>query len=519
MALAVIFVAMLSSLFLGTSIERFINGLSLRTILYAAIFIRLIAAFFSIGYGMHDDHYYVIEVAQSWADGGNVGGWLPWVEPGQTPDVSHSLFYPGIHFLLFKLMNGLGPHDPQIKMLLVRILHAFYSTLIVYFGFKITEKLADKNTAKWCGLFLALLWFMPYLSVRNLVEMVCIPPLMGAFWLLLKKDEPQWWHYLLAGFVVGFAFSIRYQTALFIGGIGLALLIKQQWRGAILFGTAAIINVLLFQGLTDFIIWGKPFAEFLGYLQYNVVHKNDFTTGPWYNYILLILGLALPPFSVVLWYGYFKNISRNLLLFIPTFIFLAFHSYFINKQERFILPFVPFFIILGLAGSKDLAPAFIFEKNRKRTFQIIGFTLLSLNLLLLLIASVSSSKTSRMNAMYYLYEQKDAKGYILEASGTYGWLLFPKFYAGQWLPEFQVSSDHHASDVKTDIGWQPVKPNYVIFLSDKDLDRRLQEFKQVFPNIEYKTTIQPAFMDRLFHKLNPINKNEPCYIYKLGEQP
>ncbi len=508
---------MLRPLFKGTSIEQLVNWLSLYKILAAALAIRLIAALFSVGYGMHDDHFNVIEVAQSWADGGNVGSWLPWVGPGETPDVSHSLFYPGIHFVLFKIMNLLGPHDPQTKMLLVRILHAFYATLIVYFGYKITEKLADKNTAKWCGLLLGLLWFMPYLSVRNLVEMVCIPPLMGACWLLLKKDAPRWWDYLLAGFVAGFAFSIRYQTALFIGGIGLALLIKQQWRGAFLYGTGAVINVLLFQGLTDFLLWSKPFAEFLGYLQYNVVHKNDFTTGPWYNYILLVLGLALPPFSLVLWYGYFKNIGRSLLLFIPSFIFLAFHCYFINKQERFILPFVPFFIILGLAGSQNIAPAFIFKKNRKRTFQIIGFTLLSLNLLLLLIASVSSSKTSRMNAMHYLYEQKDAKGYILETSFTYGWQFFPKFYAGQWLPEFQVGPDHPAANVKADISWQPVKPNYVIFLSDKDLDKRLQDFKQVYPNIEYKTTIQPAFMDRLFHKLNPINKNEPCYIYKLIE--
>lgn len=509
---------MLHTLFTGTRLNDFINGLQLRTILLAALLVRLLAAFFSIGYGMHDDHFNVIEVAQSWADGANVGNWLPWVGPGEKPDVSHSLFYPGIHFLLFKLMNLLGPADPQAKMLVVRILHALYATLIVYFGYKITEKIADTYTAKWSALFLALLWFMPYLSVRNLVEMVCIPPLMGACWLLLKHNQPNWKHYVLAGFVAGFAFSIRYQTALFIGGIGLALLINRQWRGAVLYGAGAIINVLIFQGYSDYLLWGKPFAEFLGYLQYNVDHKNDFTTGPWYNYILLILGLALPPFSLMLWYGYFKNIRGRLLLFLPSFIFLAFHCYFVNKQERFILPFVPFFILLGLAGLAHFEPKWIMENNRPKTFQRIGYVLLSLNLLLLLIASVSASKTSRMNAMHYLYMQKDAKGYILESSFAWGWQFFPRFYAGQWLPEFQVTKDHNAEGVKNDIQWQPVKPNYVIFLSDKDLESRLQQFKQVYPDIEYKTTIQPAFMDRLFHKLNPINKNEPCYIYKLNGQ-
>ena len=51
---------------------------SYKTILVAAVFIRLIAAIFSQGYGMHDDHFLVIEASASWAHGYDYNHWLPW---------------------------------------------------------------------------------------------------------------------------------------------------------------------------------------------------------------------------------------------------------------------------------------------------------------------------------------------------------------------------------------------------------------------------------------------------------
>ncbi len=507
---------MFSPFFENTAIQKFIDTLTLRKILVAAIFMRLLAAFFSIGYGMHDDHFNVIEVAQSWADGGNVGGWLPDVPEGAQPDVSHSLFYPGVHAVLFKLTNVVGLNDPQLKMLLVRVLHAFYSLFIVYFCYKITEKIADGTAAKWSALFVALLWFMPNLSVRNLVEIVCIPPLLAGVWYLIKNDRYSWKNYLLSGFIIGFAFSIRYQTALFIGGVGLVLLIQKQWKGFAVYSIGVLVNIFLFQCVSDIVLWGYPLAEFYGYVQYNIVHKGDYFTGHWFNYLLVVSGLVLPPFSVLLWFGYFKNVKANLLLFLPSFIFLAFHSYFENKQERFILPFVPFFIILGIAGWQNTATRFFYPSARKKAVNAVALTVMSLNLILLLVASVASSKTSRMNAMYYLYKQHDAKGYIYESSYVWGWQFFPRFYAGSWLNEYQVTNDYHAESLRKDLSTAAVKPNYAIFLSDKDIDARIARFKQAYPEIEFKTIIEPAFMDWLFNKLNPVNKYEPCYIYKIN---
>src|ERR1041384_3880885 len=90
-------------------------------IMIAAAFFRLLAVIFSKGFGMHDDHFLVIEAAQSWVDHFDYNDWLP---PRATQPSGHSLFYVGLHYFLFKGLQAIGIFDPQIKMYIVRFLHA-----------------------------------------------------------------------------------------------------------------------------------------------------------------------------------------------------------------------------------------------------------------------------------------------------------------------------------------------------------------------------------------------------------
>ncbi|WP_240731390.1 glycosyltransferase family protein [Hymenobacter radiodurans] len=146
----------------------------LRTILLLALGLRVLAAFFSKGYAFHDDHFDVISIAQDW-----VYGLTTWLHQPLPP--RHSMTYTGLHYGLFWLLDAVGFTNPDAKMTLVRLLHGVYSLLTVYLGYKITEQLAGETYARRAGLLLAVLWFMPFMSVRNLVEMVCIPPYLGAF--------------------------------------------------------------------------------------------------------------------------------------------------------------------------------------------------------------------------------------------------------------------------------------------------------------------------------------------------
>ncbi|HEY4800285.1 MAG TPA: hypothetical protein VII99_14485, partial [Bacteroidia bacterium] len=60
-----------------------------------------------------------------------------------------------------------------------------------------------------------------------------------------------------------------------------------------------------------------------------------------------------------------------------------------------------------------------------------------------------------------------------------------------------------------------IKPNYVIFFDDENLDNRIKNFKTCFPKITFEAKIEPGLVDKIICWLNPINKNYNAYIYKI----
>jgi hypothetical protein len=112
-------------------IKSYYTDNPLQTILFVGFFFRLIATIFSRGFGMHDDHFLVIEAAQSWIDNADYNAWLP--KEGQTipTPTGHSFFYVGLHYFFFKALQFVGISHPEIKMLLVRLVHAWYSLITI----------------------------------------------------------------------------------------------------------------------------------------------------------------------------------------------------------------------------------------------------------------------------------------------------------------------------------------------------------------------------------------------------
>ena len=64
----------------------------------------------------------------------------------------------------------------------------------------------------------------------------------------------------------------------------------------------------------------------------------------------MVLGLLIPPFSLAWVFGTAREARRLALLVLPPLAFFLFHSAFPNKQERFILPAVPFIVTAGSIG-------------------------------------------------------------------------------------------------------------------------------------------------------------------------
>lgn len=486
--------------------------------MWLAVILRLVAVIFARGWGMLDDHFLVIEIAQSWIDDGNFNHWLPWDAENEGP-TGHSFFYAGLHYYFFRFLEWLHLTDPQAKMLVVRAVHSAWSLVVVYLGYRIAHRLADTKAARLTGLLLAAFWFMPWLCVRNLVEIFAIPFLMISIWMLMNKDRKQSWLWIMAaGFIAGIAFSVRFQTILFAGGLGLVLLLRREIWQALLFGVGYLVAMALLQGVVDYIIWQQPFAELTEYVRYNIENRYGYLTGDWYNYLVLLFGLLIPPVSVFLLIGMFRHSRKYLLILLPTMVFLAFHSYFPNKQERFILTIVPFIITIGVPGWLAMMQENGWLQRHRKWISGSWIFFWIINTILLFAVSTTYSKRAPVEAMSYLKKYSGIEAIVVDNSTRANVPLMPQFYLDQWIEIYEVTTVHPVELLPRSMSFVDAEPDFVLFVRDEELPQRLEAMHQLFPDLQYETTAEPGFVDKVMFWLNPHNKNDRIIIYRnLGK--
>ncbi len=501
---------------MNKTVRKYWEEQPLACIMILALLFRLLAVFFAKGWGMVDDHFIVIESSGSWTDGYDYNDWLPGSNLNKGP-TGHSFFYPGLHYLLFTFLNWAGITGPQDKMFIVRLIHASLSLITVYYGYRITETLDGKKSARLAGLLLAVFWFMPWMSVRNLVEMASIPFLVLGYWVTFRPPATlkPFFSFFLAGLFFGLAFNIRPQTLFFPVGLSLVLLFQKRWKEIVAVSIGSLLVVALIQGGIDFFIWGKPFAEMVAYVNVCITERNDYISLPWYNYFLTLSGLLIPPISLFLLFGFIREWKRVLIVFLPVLLFFIFHSYFPNKQERFILPLIPFLIITGTIGWRSFVDKSGFWGRNKRLMTICWSFFWVINTVLLFAFSLTYSKKARVEAMSYLSKYPYIETFAVLDSRNEPELM-PKFYLGQWPRCFSETSKNPCVDSVLHLAARSktTPPAFILFTTDRDIRPMVDKARTFFPYLVYETTIDPGNMDHFIHWLNPINKNRRIIIYR-----
>lgn len=478
----------------------------LAAVMLAAILARLVAVFLARGYGMLDDHFLVLERAHDWMRG---------IRLDPSHPLEHSLVYPGLHYLLLVAFKKMGRYNPDGIMYLVRFLHAAFSLLTVYFGYKITLLRFDRHRAASVALLLALLWVFPSMSVRNLIEMACAPFLVIAGYHAVRYDDTKRPSFALwAGVFCGLAFVFRYQTAVVPLCMGLVLLVRRDILAAACLAAGFAVSSFLVQGMTDIVAYGRPYASFMAYFLYNKTAGGHYVTQPWYTYIFTLTGVLIPPISLLLMFGFLRTWKRMALLFWPTLLFLVFHSLYPNKQERFLLPVMPFIVILGMIGWWEFADKSAFCAAHRKLLRGCWIFFWCANSVLLLAGITTYSKRARVETMNFLRERADASALVFESAD--GIPLVPFYYLGKTIPAYQMPPARPLDSLKADIAASGVAPNYIVFINDKNLDSRRQRLAPLFPRLEFCTAIEPSLIDRLLHALNPKhNANEECFVYHI----
>ncbi len=513
------------------------NEKPLQVVLFLAIGIRVLAAFFSKGYAFHDDHFESLNVAQDWVDG--IGHWI-----GDGAPPLHSMIYAGFNAAILYLCEAVGIFDSQMKMVVIRMVHGLYSVLTVYFGYKITAHISNKTNATVVGVILALLWFMPYLSVKNLNEMVCVPLILGGMYYVIANPRQSFVYWFLAGAMFGLAFTLRIQSVLFAGGMGLGMLFNKQWKGAVYFTVGFVFCLLLFQGTVDYLFFDYPLESIVTYFVYNKENAYNYLTLPFYTYVGTLLGFLVPPVSVFLAIGFFKSRKYALGIFLGVVVFFVVHSIFPNKQERFLLPFFPAFIIMSVVGWNAWVTTSVFWQKRIRFVAGSWKFFWGLNLLVMFILALTYSKKDRIEPVYFLSQMEDVEAVVVESAGEMS--KIPVFYYGQPASDYgdlyAQATGHRAfiedGKVKEEVAifyeYPQVKkeaallqeiektgkvPNYLIMKGEKDLASRKVKMMRLLDSKEMSqlVEIEPSFYDLILHFLNPtIHAKETAYVYKLS---
>jgi len=491
----------------------------LRTILLVGLLIRLLSVVYSKGFGMVDDHFVVVKPAQKLLDGTDVGFWYLDKSDGRAFS-KRSVLYPGFVYWQFYALEAVGITNPQTKMLFVRLLHALYNLLVPLFGFLIARRLAGERAARIAGLMLALYWWMPILSVRNLNEVVSMPLVMFAGWMGLQTlKESRKWHWpLLLGLALGLAFSVRFQNLFFAGGVGLALLWYRQWRAILWFSLGVVVPIVVVHGLVEGFVFGYPlFGKVMRYIEYNLTNSNSYVNGQWYNYVLLISGILVPPISIFLWAGFIK-MRKHLILVLPVLLFLVFHSMFPSKQERFILPMIPLFIAIGVAGWVEIAEKWNWALRHPKIIRGSWVFFWSLNVLALLVVSPAYTKRSRVESMTFLSDTPQHNAFVLEESNRKSSFSVPLYYLGSKAQIYKVFKQTDRAEFCQQVFASPdsLWPNHVLIVTDKKRTERVAQIEECLGPLQLETLIQPSHLDRLLHWLNPVNRNEAIWIYKTS---
>jgi hypothetical protein len=389
-----------------------------------------------------------------------------------------------------KLAFSIGITNPVWQLRVALMIFALFSFLTLNFC---TQNIFSTEEKKKNSLFLVSFYFLaPLFLTRLMIESLSAP------WLLLsglfatryynnKKILPLF----LSVLFLCVASIFRFQAGSCLLALPVLILFNKKYSHflyLIIFG--ALFFILT--GLIDQFIYGQFHRSLLSYIQYNLHSSSSYGVTPFYTYLILFIGLTIPP-AFLLHYkklDFKKEYHPLFPVFLYFLFFVFFHSCVPHKEERFMVPVFSFFLIL-------LTPLFgyIQKNNRYRTKYFIG-----LNFLLLFFTVYNVPQKNVIDFIRFFDSQKKIKHFISYKDSI---LLYPEAFALSSPTYEQVKDDKIAEKLKTitcDQGLV-IRKDYLPTISVKDFN--------------LYTQFDPGLLEAAVIKLNPkqnIRRNT-LYIY------
>jgi hypothetical protein len=486
--------------------------------LIGAIIIRLIAVIFSCGYMANDDHFETVNVAYRAVQIGllNDSGLMRW-NAVPSDKISRSPLYVLTLYIQMKVLKLMGISDLDSMMYFIRFIHALLSLLIIWFAYRYIYEATESREYSFLGAaILSFHFLMPYLSVRNLIEMVSADFLVPAVYLAyrgISRDDNRllFW----AGILAGLSWMIRFNTGLAVLPIPVAIwLLTRKFRPVLAFIAGGTVMVI-FSGYLDYLLLGG-----FGRSSVNIINAIIFPAGappiprPFWNYLVLILAVFIPPFSFYFLFSFFNRalIRKHLILFSAVSIFFLSHSLVTHKEERFMIPIFPLLVMMGAIGLYTLSkgkPAMI----KSRFFRFSAGAAAAINLILLSIMTINYGHKGMVEPFAYLSHQTDVTGILIDRTERFK--IIPYIYTGFNMPRrMQIDNPEQLGLEGRDYACFD-SVNYFVIFADSNPESHVQMLAAQFPGLRQVYHIKPSILDWLLHGLNPRhNRLNESYVYK-----
>lgn len=500
---------------------KYIKKHPLLSCLIIAAVLRLFATVYSKGFMAHDDHFETVRIAYDGIQNGLLGddGVLIW-ESNRPDQIGRSPLYVLFLFALMKIQESVGIYSLDSMMYFIRFIHLLLSMLLIFYGYKyVFDATGSKNYSILAGLILAGHFLMPYLAVRNLIEMVSADLLLPAIYLAYRGvKEGRGRLLIISGILCGLAWMVRFSISLAVVPIPFVIWYMQKSIKPAIYYSLGVLLVLLFSAGLDFVYLG-------GFAQSTINILSDYFNGyptmpqPFYMYLPLVFGIFIPPFSFYFLIPAFRKKvrSEHLIIISSILFFFIVHSLISNKQERFLIPIFPLLIVLGVTGLYYWLKSDSISAMNKRIFRYSAIFAIALNLILLPVFTFNYAHKGMVEPFVYLSEQNDVDAVLIDRTERRRFMAVS--YAGYTQPVYGVLDNWgDLENIKKDSSFFD-SINYFIIYTDSEPVVNVDSLSRTFGSITQVFHSTPSTVDVVLHFLNPRhNHTNEAWIYKRSQK-
>ena len=500
-----------------TSLKNFVRSHPLLSVLLAATAARLLAVIWSQGFIHSDDHFDTISVAWSWCRDGlwGVDGRLRWKQE-LSDSIGRFPLYNLFVAAQMQLCRWVGITSLSDMMYVIRGVHAAISLLPVWAAYRIAE--TTTRSTRWAiaaGLVMALHFALPFLGVRNLIEVVGGSLWLMSVWCLVSYQSDRKNHLLyLAGVWAGLAWMIRFQVAFAVLPVPLLLWwVTRRLRPGLHF-SLAVAMMLVASGLVDWALLGRFAGSTITNITMNAGLSALYRTIP-LLYVALLIIFLVPPVSLAAPFFIIRKdfIRSNAVLFWTSVSFVVLHSLHSNQQERFVFSIVPAFVLLGV-----LAVQHYVQSRPDQAFPVwlrrLLWTSAAVNLLLFGFFTFAYGHRGMIEPLQWFEREAPTAKVLFLQPEVKRWV--PIEYAGEELRHEYVRK------------WGSLEPwpagnssaaDFDYFVIYPKSETRLREYLDSltvrFGPLDPVFQVEPSYYDQTLNRLNRShNDNFAAFIYR-----